>query len=120
MPQCFIDSCPFPKENTPLHLQERLSLVEHGKYQADFYPDGEFNAQDVVFDPKSVDITKAEKIVKDVCRSYNVSRINPPAPAEIMLTRRTCRLCGGSFYDFREMEEKNHYVGFCRGLSTPI
>lgn len=77
MPYCFIDVYLFPKELVPLHPEEGLSLVENGKYQADLYLDYGPNALNIVFDSKLLDIAEVEMAIKDICRSHNISLINP-------------------------------------------
>ena len=82
MPYCFIDVYLFSEETVPLHLEEGLSLVGNGKYQADLYLDYGPNALNIVFDSKLQDITEIEMAIKDVCRSHNISLINPPVLPE--------------------------------------
>lgn len=77
MPYCFIDVYLFPKELVPLYPEEGLSLVENGKYQADLYLDYGPNALNIVLDSKLLDIAEVEMAIKDICRSHNISLINP-------------------------------------------
>ena len=52
-------------------------MVENGKYQADLYLDYGPNALNIVFDSKLLDIAEVEMAIKDICRSHNISLINP-------------------------------------------
>nr|WP_325294056.1 hypothetical protein [uncultured Oscillibacter sp.] len=77
LPSYFIDFYLFTERTMPCCPEEAISLIEKGCYQTNLYLGYGPNALNIVFDPKSLDITEAEKVIEEVCHSHNIQLINP-------------------------------------------